>query len=93
MATFHLVPDFEDDRVIELVKGGPDVLLDRSSCDLWHGEIVPIDQVRADIETANGQLSQSRLRVLSFAVRRYPETDTARIQDDPTAQVEQLMFI
>ena len=93
MATFHLVPDFEEDPVIELVKGGPDVLLERSSSALWRGEVVPIDQVRADILAANRQLSERGLRVLSFAVRRYPEADTARIQDDPMSQVTELTFI
>jgi Ca2+-transporting ATPase len=93
MATFHLVRDFEDDPVVELVKGGPDVLLDRSTTALWRGDVVPIDQVRVDIEEANRRLSERGLRVLSFAVRRYPETATASIQDDPMAQVADLTFI
>jgi len=93
MATFHRVPDFDDEPVIELVKGGPDVLLARSSSALWHGDTVPIEQVRDDILQANREISEKGLRVLSFAVRRYPESAVQQIQDDPMEQVSDLMFI
>jgi len=93
MATFHHVPEFVDEPVIELVKGGPDVLLARSSFALWHGETVPIERVRDEIIDANRQLSEKGLRVLSFAVRRYPEGAVREIQEDPMEQVADLVFI
>jgi len=93
MATFHRVPEFEIDPVIELVKGGPDVLLDRSSAALWNGEEVPLEDVRDQIVAANRELSEKGLRVLSFAVRRYSESAVPTIQDDPMAQVSDLVFI
>ncbi len=93
MATFHRVPEFDDEPVIELVKGGPDVLLARSSFALWHGDTVPIEQVRDEIIDANRQLSEKGLRVLSFAVRRYPEGAVREIQEDPMEQVADLIFI
>jgi Ca2+-transporting ATPase len=93
MATFHRVPDWEADPIIELVKGGPDVLLARSSSAMWHGEVVPIERVRDEIIDANRQLSEKGLRVLSFAVRRYPERAVSEIQNDPMEQVADLVFI
>jgi Ca2+-transporting ATPase len=93
MATFHRVPEWDEEPVIELVKGGPDVLLSRSSSAMWHGQIVPIERVRDEIVDANRQLSEKGLRVLSFAVRRYPESAVPEIQLDPMEQVADLVFI
>lgn len=93
MATFHRVPGWDDEPVIQLVKGGPDVLLSRSSSAMWHGEVVPIERVRDEIVDANRQLSEKGLRVLSFAVRRYPEMAVPEIQLDPMEQVADLVFI
>ena len=56
------------------VKGAPDIVIDRCCDALWHGEQVPIDEVRADVLAANQQLSEQGLRVLAFAVRDLPTT-------------------
>lgn len=93
MATFHRVARDAEHPLYQLVKGAPDVLLDRSSQAFWQGEIVPIDQVRDEILAANRELSRRGLRVLSFAIRRYPETELPAIQADPMAQVTELTFI
>jgi len=54
MATFHHVPDDPARRVIELVKGGPDVVLARctQSGGPLSGSQVPIDEASAGIEAA-----------------------------------------
>jgi Ca2+-transporting ATPase len=93
MATFHHAPARETDRLVGAVKGAPDIVLDRSSHAFWHGEIVPIEQVRGDIEQANQALSERGLRVLSFAVRFLPESDEAAVQADPMSFVDDLVFV
>src|SRR6185503_1057897 len=54
MATFHRVSDAGTERVIQLVKGGPDVVLAR--CTLSGGPMsgsqLPIDEARAGIDEA-----------------------------------------
>ena len=71
MATFHHVPDDPTGQVIELVKGGPDVVLARctQAGGPLSGSQVPIDQVRAGIEAANTRMGEKGLRVLAFAAR------------------------
>jgi Ca2+-transporting ATPase len=93
MATYHLVPDEEVDPLYELVKGAPDVVIDRCSTAFWKGEVVPIDEVRADLIAANTQLSERGLRVLSFAVRRFREDELDAVVADPMGNVEELTFV
>ena len=93
MATFHIAPRRETDRLVEAVKGAPDVVLDRCTHALWHGEVVPIEQVREDIEEANRSLSERGLRVLSFAVRWMPESEQPSVQADPMSYVSELTFV
>ena len=74
MATFHDRPDWMTGGVLHAshfmtVKGAPDVVIDRCSHALWHGEQVPIADVRDELLAANQQLSEQGLRVLAFAVR------------------------
>jgi Ca2+-transporting ATPase len=51
MATFHDRPSHMDLRLLTephfmSVKGAPDVVIDRCSEALWHGEVVPMDRVK-----------------------------------------------
>ena len=71
MATFHRVSVEGGERVIELVKGGPDVVLARCarSGGPMSGSHVPIADVRADIDAANERMGEQGLRVLAFAAR------------------------
>jgi Ca2+-transporting ATPase len=93
MATFHLAPRREIDRLAAAVKGAPDVVLDRCAYALWHGRVVPLERVRSDIEAANRSLSERGLRVLSFAVRWLPETEQDAVQADPMGYVGDLTFV
>ena len=43
------------------VKGAPDVVIDRCSHALWHGEQVPIADVRAELLAANQEMSEQGL--------------------------------
>jgi Ca2+-transporting ATPase len=69
------------------------VVLARSSHAHWHGEVVPIDQVRDEIAAANQRLSEQGLRVLSFAARGLDEAEMTAAIDDPMAAVGALTFI
>ncbi|MGI9578269.1 MAG: cation-translocating P-type ATPase [Microthrixaceae bacterium] len=95
MATFHDNPlenDPEPDAVVELVKGAPDVVLDRCTQAYWGDEIVPVDQVRERILEANQELSEKGLRVLSFAGRVFSD-DSFDANADPMGLVDELVFI
>jgi Ca2+-transporting ATPase len=95
MATFHRVPVDGGERVIELVKGAPDVVLARCSSQggPLSGSQVPIDEARADIEAANEQLAAKGLRVLAFAARMIDDADVPAVTDDPMAFTTDLAFI
>ena len=82
MATFHNLPLDGEPHFVELVKGGPDVVLARCSMALLPEGEVTIGDVRDDITKANASLSQKGLRVLAFAVRRLDgrEAEVARIR-------------
>jgi Ca2+-transporting ATPase len=95
MATFHHVPDDPSGRVIELVKGGPDVVLAR--CTLSGGPLsgsqLPIEQVRAGIEAANTRMGEKGLRVLAFAARLVEDTEAQATTDDPVSLTYDLAFV
>ena len=94
MATFHRVPVDGTDRLIGLVKGGPDVVLAR--CGTQGGalnEKIPIGEARADIEAANQTMGQKGLRVLAFATRLLEEADVPSLTDDPMAFTDELSFV
>src|SRR6476661_8662106 len=95
MATFHRVPDDPTGRVIELVKGGPDVVLAR--CTLSGGPLsgsqVPIEQVRSGIEAANARMGEKGLRVLAFAARLVGDDEMRSMTDDPMSLTHDLAFV
>ena len=72
--------------MIELVKGGPDVVLDRctQAGGPLSGSQVPIADVRADLDAANARMGEQGLRVLAFAARLVAddELDTMTARPD-----------
>jgi P-type Ca2+ transporter type 2C len=95
MATFHRVRVGDGERVIQLVKGGPDVVLARctESGGPLSGAQIPIDGARADIDAANRRMGEKGLRVLAFAARLLDDDEVARMNDDPMALTERLAFV
>ena len=98
MATFHDRPDWIAGGVLHephfiSVKGAPDVIIDRCATALWHGEQVPIAQVRDELLDANRQLSERGLRVLAFAVRDLPSDAMTAALDDPMGEMHDLVLV
>lgn len=91
MATFHQVARDGGTQLVALVKGGPDVVLDRCSHVLTSDGPVPIEQQREAVLDANRSLSEQGLRVLAFAVRRFPAGTP--VPSDPMAEVADLTFV
>ncbi|CDZ88210.1 cation-transporting P-type ATPase [Rhodococcus ruber] len=93
MATFHHLPVDGTTRFVELVKGGPDVVLARCTSAYQPGRReVPIEEVRDDLAAANRTLSEQGLRVLAFAVRLLDGREEA-VQADPMSFVGELIFV
>ena len=95
MATFHHFPADGADHVIELVKGGPDVVLARctQAGGPLSGSQVPIEEVRAGIEAANARMGEKGLRVLAFAARLISNTDGRELAEDPMSLTHGLAFV
>ena len=95
MATFHRLPVEGVDRVVQLVKGGPDVVLAR--CKQSGGPLsaapVPMAQARAGIDTANDRMGEKGLRVLAFAARFVGDDELQAMTDDPMSLVSDLDFV
>ncbi len=94
MATFHRYTLDGGRRVVQLVKGGPDVVLAR--CSTSGGplnEQVPIEQVRAEIEAANARMGEKGLRVLAFAARFLDDSELEAMSDDPMSLTQDLSFV
>ena len=95
MATFHRIEIDGVTRVIELVKGGPDVVLARCS----HAgrpagdRQVPIEDARAAIEEANARMAQKGLRVLAFAARFVGEDEEAQLSGNAMSLASDLGFV
>jgi Ca2+-transporting ATPase len=92
MATFHAVPAGSSggQRLVELVKGGPDVVLARCSTMSTDSGPQPLDSEA--VMAANREMSEKGLRVLAFAVRDV----TGQAQDvaaDPMSFVTDLQFV
>jgi Ca2+-transporting ATPase len=91
MATYHEVTQDGATQLVSLVKGGPDVVLDRCSTVLTADGPAPIDALRQSVLEANRRLSEQGLRVLAFAARRFaPGTP---VPADPMSEVKDLTFV
>ena len=98
MATFHdrgpiIAGGIIDSPHFATVKGAPDVVVERCSRVLWHGEQVPLAEVRDEILAANQQLSERGLRVLAFAARELDDAAMEEALRDPMGAVQELTFI
>jgi P-type Ca2+ transporter type 2C len=95
MATYHRIRLDTGERLVELVKGGPDVVLARCSTagDAAGGAHRPIDAARSDIDAANDRMGRQGLRVLAFAVRILDDDDVDRMTSDPMSLTDGLTFI
>ena len=92
MATFHDREEWMTGPILQqdhfmTVKGAPDIVLGLCSQALWHGKLVPIEQVRDELLTANQNLSEQGLRVLAFGARALDETGMQAALADPMAAV------
>jgi Ca2+-transporting ATPase len=93
MATFHEGTLDGQHRLVELVKGAPDVLMQRCSHALWGDDLAPIDEVGEQLRQANDALARDGLRVMAFAYRDFDPSQLAGIQADPMAAVTDLSFV
>jgi P-type Ca2+ transporter type 2C len=94
MATFHRVELDGQLRLVQLVKGGPDVVLARCSQSGGPANAqVPLEQTRADIEDANARMGSKGLRVLAFAARFVDESEHEAMSSDPMSLVHDLSFV
>ena len=95
MATFHRVTVDGVEHVVELVKGGPDVVFDRcsESGGPLSGAQVPIADVRAELDAANARMGEKGLRVLAFATRLIAEDEVEAMKADPMAMTQGLAFV
>ena len=98
MATFHDCPPWLIGGIVQephvmCVKGAPDVVIDRCTRALWHGEEIPIAAVRDEILEANRSLSERGLRVLAFAIRGLDDTTMDAAIDAPMAAVDELTLV
>jgi Ca2+-transporting ATPase len=98
MATFHDRPEWMAGGILRqphfaTVKGAPDVVLDRCSLALWHGDQVPVETVRDQVIAANRQLSQRGLRVLAFAARDLDDAEMTAALADPMSSVTDLTLV
>jgi Ca2+-transporting ATPase len=95
MATFHRVTIEGAERVIQLVKGGPDVVLARCSVSggPMSGSQVPVGAARPGIDEANERMGEKGLRVLSFAARFVEDDELQAMADDPMSLTRDLAFV
>jgi Ca2+-transporting ATPase len=98
MATLHDRPGWLSGGILHephfmCVKGAPDVVLARCGSALWHGEVVPVETVRADVVAANRELSERGLRVLAFAARDLDAIEMSGALARPMAAVRDLVFV
>jgi Ca2+-transporting ATPase len=95
MATFHRATLEGQERVVELVKGAPDVVLAR--CSLAGGPLsgsqVPIADSRPEIDAANARMGEQGLRVLAFAARFVDEFEQDMMREDPMSLTQELAFV
>ena len=93
MATFHSAELDGEERLVELVKGAPDVVLGLCSHATLGDEEVPISEMAETLRKANHDLGAQGLRVMSFAYRKLPLDATDSVVADPMAAVSDLTFV
>ena len=93
MATFHRAELEGQDRLVELVKGAPDVLLERCTHATLGDDVVPIEQLSDQLRQANHDLGAQGLRVMSFAYREIDPAEQDAVAADPMAAVSDLTFV
>jgi len=98
MATFHDCPEWLAGGILRQphftsVKGAPDVVVQHCGRALWHGQQVPMADVRDEIMAANRQLSERGLRVLAFAARDLDDQAMSAALADPMAAVTDLVLV
>jgi Ca2+-transporting ATPase len=95
MATFHRATLAGKERLVQLVKGGPDVVLAR--CARSGGPLsdhhVPIADARPEIDAANARMGEQGLRVLAFAARFVDEDEVPAMEQDPMSLAKDLDFV
>jgi Ca2+-transporting ATPase len=93
MATLHRLPYEGEQRIVALVKGAPDVILDRCGGAMWLDGRVDLHEVRDEIDGANAEVAGRGLRVLALAARVVPDQDVDRALEDPMAFASGLTFL
>ena len=94
MATFHVTEFDGRARLVELVKGAPDVVLDRCASALDEGgAFVSLDPVRERFVAANRELAEQGLRVMSFAIRLLEPEQVDEVRADPMSWVGELTMV
>ena len=94
MATWHRVPFLGEEPLVCLVKGAPDVVLDRTTSVLGaDGRLEPIAEHRDELLRFNTELGSDGLRVLAFALRVFDDADLDTVIADPFAQVGELVHV
>src|SRR3954453_13731847 len=85
MATFHRATIDGAEHVVELVKGGPDVVIERctQAGGPFSGAQRPVAEVRAELDAANERMGEKGLRVLAFAARLVELDEMPAISVDP----------
>ena len=95
MSTFHRASLDGRERVVELVKGAPDVVLAR--CAHSGGPLkespVPIAEARDQIDAANERMGEKGLRVLAFAARFVEDGELQAMSEDPMSLTRELGFV
>ncbi|WP_353807745.1 cation-translocating P-type ATPase [Agromyces sp. SYSU T00194] len=92
MATFHRMQVDGERRLVEFVKGAPDIVLGRCTGMVDpSGQVVPAD---ADAATAAlEEMSASGLRTLALAMRVLDDADEAPLLRDPQQMVHDLVLV
>jgi Ca2+-transporting ATPase len=98
MATFHAVPPGATGALagfshVIAIKGAPDVVIDRSGTALWHGESLPMADVRDQFLGANRELSEKGLRVLAFGAKGLTPDQFEAATADPMSAVGDIELI
>ncbi len=93
MATFHRTEFRGQDSLVELVKGAPDVVLQRCTTIMVDDDVVDIAERLDDLLAANRRLAEQGLRVMSFAIRTFDAAQQPEVESDPMACVGDLTFV